>query len=45
MRQAQEFCHVPILDVSELVDGTPSQWAFRSDYLLNKVGKVFPELR
>ena len=27
MRQAQEFSHVPIIDVSELVDGTPGRWA------------------
>jgi isopenicillin N synthase-like dioxygenase len=27
MRQAQEFSHVPILDVSELVAGAPARWA------------------
>lgn len=27
MRQAQEFSHVPIIDVSELVDGTAGRWA------------------
>jgi isopenicillin N synthase-like dioxygenase len=27
MRQAQEFSHVPIIDVSELVDGAPGRWA------------------
>src|SRR4051794_19220115 len=27
MRQAQEFSHVPILDVSDLVSGTSGRWA------------------